>query len=118
MSYVPPVGIATTNKPGIIQLAGDLAGTATAPEVSKIKGVSVTGTPEIGQTLVAIGSTQAAWQSVSSGSGGVAANQVTGVVIETNGVYPTRPTGFANVKFIGVNDPGSAAQNGDEWVKL
>lgn len=43
---------------------------------------------------------------------------LTGVILEQNGVYPARPAGFANVKFIGVNDPGSQAQDGDEWVKL
>lgn len=57
------------------------------------------------------------WTTVSQ-SQSVAKNMLTGVVLEQNGVYPARPTGFANVKFIGVNDPGSAAQDGDEWVKL
>jgi hypothetical protein len=57
------------------------------------------------------------WTSVSQ-SQPLAKNMLTGVILEQNGVYPARPTGFANVKFIGVNDPGSAAQDGDEWVKL
>lgn len=33
MSYTPPVGNATTTKPGLVQLAGDLSGTATAPTI-------------------------------------------------------------------------------------
>ena len=57
------------------------------------------------------------WTSVSQ-SQQLAQNMLTGVILEQNGVYPARPTGYANVKFIGVNDPGSQAQDGDEWVKL
>lgn len=34
MSYTPPVGSATNTKQGVIQLAGDLTGTATAPVVA------------------------------------------------------------------------------------
>jgi hypothetical protein len=44
--------------------------------------------------------------------------QTSAVVIESAGVYPTRPTGFANVRFIGIDDPGSNALDGDEWIKL
>lgn len=58
------------------------------------------------------------WETPSGGSGSVDITKLTGVIIEKNGVYPSRPTGYANVKFIGVNDPGSVAQDGDEWVKL
>jgi hypothetical protein len=53
-----------------------------------------------------------------SASGAAFISHLTGVVVEQGGVYPARPTGYANVKFIGVNDPGSLAQDGDEWVKL
>lgn len=62
------------------------------------------------------------WTTPSGGSGsGLTASDktmLTAVVIEASGSYPARPSGWANVKFIGVNDPGSAAQDGDEWVKL
>jgi len=34
MSYTPPLGDATTIKKGVVQLAGDLGGTATSPTVS------------------------------------------------------------------------------------
>lgn len=57
------------------------------------------------------------WATVSQ-SQSLSTSMVTGVILEQNGVYPARPTGFANVKFIGVNDPGGLAQDGDEWVKL
>jgi hypothetical protein len=40
------------------------------------------------------------------------------VIVESGGVYPARPSGFANVKFIGATDPGASALNGDEWVQL
>lgn len=58
-----------------------------------------------------------AWVSPSS-TGSAFASNVTGVCMEQGGVYPTRPTGFANVKFIGTNDPGTLALDGDEWIKL
>lgn len=45
-------------------------------------------------------------------------NTLTGVVVEQNGTYAARPTGFANVKFIGETDPAALAVNGDEWIKL
>lgn len=45
-------------------------------------------------------------------------SSVSAVLIEASGVYPTRPTTYANVRFIGADDPGSAAQNGDEWIQL
>ena len=42
----------------------------------------------------------------------------TGTVVESGGVYPARPSGFANIKFIGGTDPGSASLDGDEWIRL
>ena len=52
---------ATTLAQGIVQLAGDLAGTAAAPTVAKINGVAVTGTPAAGMIPKATSSTAAAW---------------------------------------------------------
>lgn len=92
MSYTPPTGPATSSKLGTVQLSGDLSGTATAPVVAKVGGVAAA---NIANT-----------------------SKLTGVVAESGGSYPARPTGFANVKFIGADDPGALAQNGDEWVKL
>jgi hypothetical protein len=56
------VSDATTSSKGIVQLAGDLAGTATSPAVARINGVSLPGTaPTSGQVLTATGSSSAAW---------------------------------------------------------
>lgn len=38
MSYTPPVGDASTTKKGVLQLAGDLGGTATSPTVPGLSG--------------------------------------------------------------------------------
>lgn len=113
------VGDATTVSKGVVQLAGDLAGTAASPKVSKINGIALSGTPSAGQAVIATSASAATWSTLPSGTGGsVDTSMLTGVVIEQSGVYPSRPAGYANVKFIGVNDPGSVAQDGDEWVKL
>jgi hypothetical protein len=56
---------------------------------------------------------------VAGGGGGSTDTSIlTAVIKESGGSYPARPSGYANVKFIGATDPGTAAQNGDEWVKL
>jgi hypothetical protein len=52
---------ATTGSVGVIQLAGDLAGTATSPSVAKIQGVAISGTPSAGQILKATSSSAASW---------------------------------------------------------
>jgi hypothetical protein len=53
---------ATTSSKGIIQLAGDLAGTAASPTVAKVNGIAVTGTPTSGQIITATGASAATWQ--------------------------------------------------------
>jgi len=67
------VNNATTGNPGIVQLAGDLAGTATAPTVPSASGlrsattsVSISGAtaPISGQALIASNSTTAAWGNI------------------------------------------------------
>ena len=58
---------ATTGAKGAVQLAGDLAGTATAVTVAKVNGVAVTGTPTSGQVITASSGTAAAWASPSGG---------------------------------------------------
>jgi len=42
MSYTPPVGDASTIKKGIVQLTGDLGGTATSPTVPGLAGKAST----------------------------------------------------------------------------
>jgi hypothetical protein len=58
-----------TKAASAVQIGGDLSGTNTSPTVSKVKGVSVSGTPSNGQVLTATGSTAASW-TTPSGTGG------------------------------------------------
>lgn len=46
--------------------AGDLAGTAEAPTVARIRGVTVSGTPQAGYVLMATSATTAAWTAPSA----------------------------------------------------
>lgn len=69
---------ATTAAPGLVQLSGDLGGSATTPSVSRINGISVTGTPSSGQVLTATGSSAAAWSTPAAvNSSTVASSQQT-----------------------------------------
>jgi hypothetical protein len=63
---------ATTTTQGIVQLAGDLAGTASAPTVAKVAGVAITGTPTAGQVPTATSGTAAAWATPAAGGGSTA----------------------------------------------
>jgi hypothetical protein len=63
---IPTVSDATTTSKGIVQLTGDLAGTATSPSVAKVNGIAVTGTPTSGQVLTASSGTAAAWSTPAS----------------------------------------------------
>ncbi|MFZ1301708.1 MAG: hypothetical protein WAQ27_04030 [Candidatus Microsaccharimonas sp.] len=56
------VNDASTIDKGIVQLAGDLGGTAGAPTVRRVNGVTVTGTPATGNVLTATSTTAANWQ--------------------------------------------------------
>ncbi len=88
MSYTPPIGDASTIKKGVLQLAGDLAGTATAPTVAKINTVSVSGTPNAGEVLKATGASTATWQSAASGGGGSQSITYVGTLQLGTGVMP------------------------------
>lgn len=59
------VSDATTGSKGIVQLAGDLAGSAATPTVAKVNGITVSGTPSTNQALMATSSSTASWSSVS-----------------------------------------------------
>jgi len=61
---------ATTTSKGIVQLAGDLAGTAAAPSVAKVNGIAVSGTPSTGQVLTATSASAASWQAATGGGSG------------------------------------------------
>jgi len=52
-----------------VQVGGDLAGTPTAPTVTKINGITISGTPSTAQVLTATSGTAATWQTVNTGSG-------------------------------------------------
>jgi len=65
-----PTPDATTGTKGKVQLAGDLAGTAAAPTVAKVNGISITGTPSVGQIPTATSTSAATWQTPSGGGSG------------------------------------------------
>ena len=64
---------ATTSTKGIVQLAGDLAGSATAPTVAKVQGVAVASTaPSAGQVLTYDATTsKAVWKTPSASNSGM-----------------------------------------------
>lgn len=61
---------ATTSVKGVVQLAGDLAGTAATPQVAKLKGVSIANSPTAGQVLTASSTTAASWATPTGGGTG------------------------------------------------
>lgn len=66
MPYFPPssvVGNATGGSVGVVQLAGDLGGSATAPTVEGVDGTGVPANPSIGGVLSATSATTGAWSS-------------------------------------------------------
>lgn len=66
---------------GIIQLTGDLSGTAGSPQVAKVNGVALPGTaPSAGQVLTATGSSNTSWSTPSAGGVTSVAGR-TGVVV-------------------------------------
>ena len=52
---------ATTSSKGIVELSGDLGGTASSPSVLKLNGISVSGTPATNQVLTATSTSTAQW---------------------------------------------------------
>ena len=63
------VSDATTSSKGIVELAGDLAGTAASPVVAGINGITAPATPPtVGQVLTATSTTAAAWSTPASAS--------------------------------------------------
>lgn len=95
-TYVDTIAVsgapnATTGAPGLVQLAGDLGGTATSPSVLKVNGVTVSGTPTTsGQVLTATSTTAANWQTPGGGSGTVSSiTNSDGTITIANGSGPT-----------------------------
>lgn len=61
---VPDADVSTK---GLVQLAGDLSGTAASPSVAKVKGITISGTaPTTGQVLTATSGTAAGWSTPST----------------------------------------------------
>ena len=58
---------------------GDLSGSYPAPSVSKIHGVSVSGTPSLGQGIYATGSTTASWGAIGIAPTGIAATDTANI---------------------------------------
>lgn len=88
----PALPSATTGSLGVVQLAGDLAGTATSPSVAKVNGTSVPATPTTGQVLTATSGTSATWQTPTTS--GAAGGDLSGTypnptVAKVNGVTVT-----------------------------
>lgn len=64
---------ATTSAEGVVQLAGDVGGSATSVSVLKINGIPVTGSPTANQVIQASSTTTAAWASLTPGGIGALA---------------------------------------------
>jgi len=76
------VSDASTSTKGLVQLAGNLAGTAASPSVTGIRGVTVSpSAPSTGQVLTATSSSAASWSALSASSLGAltAANNLSDV---------------------------------------
>jgi len=86
---------ATTTTKGIVQLAGDLNGTAAAPGVAKIKGVVLPASgPSNGQVLTATGATTTAWSTPAAAPVTSVAGK-TGVVTLAESDIPSLTTDLA-----------------------
>jgi hypothetical protein len=78
------VSDATTMSKGIVQLAGDLGGTASTPLVEQIQGVAISGSPTLGQVLQATSTTQASWQTIAAGSSSLSSDTDVSITSPTN----------------------------------
>jgi trimeric autotransporter adhesin len=88
----PALPAATTGAQGTVQLAGDLAGTASSPTVAKVVGTAVSGTPSAGLVLTASSGSAASWTApaVASVNGSTGAVTVTTASIAAfNALAPT-----------------------------
>lgn len=89
---------ASTTSKGLVQLAGDIGGTATSVSVTGVNGVAVTGTPAAGQVLKATSASAATWMADNVGSGYTWTFQsVTTDVTAANGDYVLADTTSAGI---------------------
>ena len=125
---------ATTTTKGVVQLTGDLDGSATSPSVKSLKGISLPASgPATGQVLTATGTTTTSWQSPATqqnanwnASSGVSQilNKPTLATVATSGSYddltnrPTIPTtidALSDVDSAGATDGQSLVYNSGVW---
>lgn len=94
---------ATTGAKGIVQLAGDLGGTSTAPSVLKINGVTVSGAAVAGYVITAASPSTAAWTTLPSATSSVLGlvqlnTDLAGTATAPTVVAATGASGIFNVK--------------------
>jgi hypothetical protein len=85
MSYTPPVGDASTIKKGIVQLTGDLGGTASSPTVPGLAGKASTS-----HTHVTTDITSGSFDYALLPAG-------TTLTVVKSGVWPARPTSRSDI---------------------
>jgi hypothetical protein len=89
----PGASNATSSAPGLIQLSGDLSGSATTPTVAKVNGISVSGIPSNGQVLTASSGTAASWTTPSGGGAVSSVFSRSGAVTAQSGDYTAAQVG-------------------------
>jgi hypothetical protein len=100
-----------------VQIGGDLGGTASAPTVAKVNGVSISGTPSNGQVITATSTSVAAWATPSGGSSTLASD--TDVLISSPSNNQVLAYNNSNSKWENQNlSAGSTTLSGDSDVAL
>lgn len=69
---------------------GDLSGTLPSPTVSAIQGVTISGTPSVGQSIIATSPTTASWSSGGGGSTGVVEGRASRIVLREQAQKPVQ----------------------------
>lgn len=105
---------ATTGAKGIVQLAGNLGGTAASPTVTGIRGVTVSATTAIaGQYLVASSASAAAWTTLpdaSTGAKGIVqlTNDLGGTATSPSVVSLSGSSGVVQIKCVSFSNTSTA----------
>jgi hypothetical protein len=90
---------------------GDLTGTLPAPTVAKVNGVAVTGTPTSGQVITASSSSAAAWTTPAAGAGN--ATSSTPGLVQLDGDLGGTATSPSVTSIKGITLPASAPASGN-----